>query len=107
MRAPVWSAVPEFLVQILKDAGKVASDSNTNVFVVGGFVRDLLLGGSNLDLDLVAVGHGIAFTKALGKQLNAKVLVHEKFGTATVFLSNELKIDVATARKEHYPHPAA
>lgn len=107
LRIEDWSAVPEFVVDLLKDAGKTASERKVNVFVVGGFVRDLLLGVSNLDLDLVVEGDGIAFASALTEKFGGKVQTHEQFGTAIMVLPQGLKIDVASAREEYYARPAA
>ncbi|NOU10858.1 MAG: CCA tRNA nucleotidyltransferase, partial [Nitrospira sp.] len=70
-------------------------------------VRDLLLGIKNLDLDLVVEGDGIAFARTLGDMLQARVKVHERFGTAILMLPDGLKLDVATARTEYYEYPTA
>ncbi len=52
--------------------------------MVGGSVRDLLLGRPILDVDLVIEGNGIAFARALGRQTQSPVKAHQRFGTATV-----------------------
>ncbi|MEW6215719.1 MAG: hypothetical protein AB1478_11065, partial [Nitrospirota bacterium] len=75
-------------------------------YLVGGSVRDLLRGEENLDIDIVIEGDGISFAKAFGERLNAKVRPHQIFGTAKV-ITDELKLDVATARTEYYESPAA
>jgi len=102
-----WSTVPNHVIDLLKSIGERASQASINVFVVGGFVRDLLLGVKNLDLDLVVEGDGIAFARLLADQLKGSFFSFEKFGTASVVLPDHLKIDVATARKEFYARPAA
>ena len=53
--------LPHRLVALLEEAGQLADRSEVSLFVVGGCVRDLLLGIENLDLDLVVEGDGIAF----------------------------------------------
>ena len=78
-----------------------------SAYVVGGFVRDLLRGHPNFDLDLVVEGDGLKFARALAEVLHARVKVHERFGTATVILSDGFKLDIATARTEWYEYPAA
>jgi len=83
----------------------VASRSNMPVYLVGGFVRDLILGVKNLDLDIVVEGDGISFAQELAGCLNAKLTRHRRFGTATVIAKSH-KIDIATARREFYPAPA-
>jgi len=94
-------------LEILKAAGRVADQLNMNVYVVGGFVRDLLLRRENLDIDLVVEGDGIQFARALGKKFSAKVKTHKKFGTSVIIFPDGFKIDVATARWEYYEYPAA
>jgi len=95
------------VIILLQTVGEVADDLGFNVFVVGGFVRDLLLKKINMDLDIVVEGDGITFARKLADVLLARVRVHERFGTATLVLNNELKLDVATARLEYYEYPAA
>jgi tRNA nucleotidyltransferase (CCA-adding enzyme) len=92
---------------ILKDIGNVAEKMGYNVYVVGGFVRDLLLNRKNEDIDIVVEGDGILFAKKYAKHANARIHPHEKFGTAVVIFPDDFKIDVATARTEHYASPAA
>ena len=70
--------------------------------LVGGAVRDLLLGERRGDLDVVLEGDAIAVARSLGGELVA----HERFGTASVQLDG-LTIDLATARAESYPAPGA
>jgi len=92
---------------LLKTIGEVADELKVNAFVVGGFVRDLLLKKNNMDLDVVVEGDGIAFAKELTGQLSGRVRVHERFGTATLIMPDGLKLDIATARLEYYEYPAA
>lgn len=92
---------------LLQQIGTVAEGLGFHAFVVGGFVRDLLLHIKNLDLDIVVEGDGIHFAKELAKKLQASVRAHPKFGTATVILPDGMRIDVATARLEYYEYPAA
>lgn len=99
--------VPAFLQDLLHQAGEVADQEGLNVYAVGGFVRDLMLGVENLDLDLVVEGDGIHYAEVLAKLLDARVRSHQKFGTAVIILKNEFKLDVATSRSEYYTRPAA
>ncbi|MBI2251471.1 MAG: CBS domain-containing protein [Armatimonadetes bacterium] len=98
--------LPYFIQKILKHCGKIADKLNLNVYAVGGFVRDLLLGVENLDIDLVVEGDGIFYAQELAKSLKAKIKTHEKFKTALIFLKN-FKIDIASSRIEFYTRPAA
>ena len=72
------------------------------VYLVGGAVRDLLLGRGRADIDLVVEGDAATFAARFG----AEVIAHDRFGTAKVkFAGHEL--DVASARSETYSHPGA
>jgi len=97
---------PEEVYRILVLAGKVAEEMGANAYLVGGSVRDLLLGQANLDIDLVIEGDGIRFAKELAERLRAKIRSHHRFGTANIILDS-LKVDIATARTEYYESPAA
>ncbi len=92
-------------IELLKIAGKTANELGFKVFIVGGFVRDLLLRYQNLDIDLVVEGNGIKFAQVFAKRVGAKVKTHEKFNTAILIFEDGLRIDVATARHEHYRSP--
>src|SRR5690348_4510145 len=72
------------------------------VHLVGGAVRDLLLGGRPLDLDLVVEGDPAPIAAALG----GDVRVHDRFGTSTVSLDG-FTYDLARSRRETYAHPGA
>lgn len=97
---------PEEVYRILLLAGKVAEEMGANAYLVGGSVRDLLLGQANLDIDLVIEGDGIRFAKELAERLKAKMRSHHRFGTANITMDS-LKLDIATARTEYYESPAA
>ena len=99
--------LPAPLVSLLHEAGELAEQHRVRVYAVGGFVRDLLLGVTNLDVDLVVEGNGIAFARTFARKRQARVTVHERFGTAVVTLEDGFKFDVATARTEYYDSPAA
>ena len=95
------------LLQQLETIAEIGDRAEMSVYVVGGFARDLLLGISNQDLDLVIEGDGIDFAQMLAEVLSARVKSHVKFGTSVVILPDESRVDVATARLEYYTHPAA
>lgn len=99
--------LPERVLRLLRQAGALADRLDMPVFVVGGFVRDLLLDRPNLDVDVVVEGDGLAFARALARELDARVKVHERFGTAIVLLPDGFKLDIATARTEYYEFPTA
>jgi tRNA nucleotidyltransferase (CCA-adding enzyme) len=122
--------LPKEIQDLIYLASEISAKKNMPAYLVGGFVRDLILGVKNLDLDIVVEGDGISFAQDLASHLNAKLIRHRRFGTATViakshinpvrdrsslgdrklalahFVSNGVKIDIATARREFYPAPA-
>ena len=71
-------------------------------YVVGGAVRDLLLGRDRADLDLVVIGDAATLAARLG----AEPVEHERFATAAVELEGH-EVDIAAARTETYPHPGS
>jgi tRNA nucleotidyltransferase (CCA-adding enzyme) len=77
-------------------------DGESGVFVVGGAVRDLLLGGSPYDLDLVVEGDPAAIIA----RLDGDAVIHDRFGTSTVTVDG-FSYDIARARRETYPRPGA
>ncbi len=98
--------LPKEIQNLISLADGLAYSNNMAVYLVGGFVRDLILGVKNLDLDIVVEGDGIKFAEVLSQKLNVGLIRHRRFGTATVILKRHLKVDIATARREYYPQPA-
>lgn len=76
------------------------------VYLVGGPVRDILLGATIKDLDFVVEGDATAVAGELADELGGRVVTHAQFGTATVVLE-DCQVDLVTARQEVYPHPGA
>jgi tRNA nucleotidyltransferase (CCA-adding enzyme) len=95
------------LFNMLRTIGEVADELGYGAYVVGGFVRDLVLYRVDEDIDIVIEGDGIAFAKKYAKLEGARIHTHEKFGTAVIIFADGYKIDVASARLEYYKFPAA
>ncbi|MFA4854469.1 MAG: hypothetical protein WC616_03865 [Candidatus Omnitrophota bacterium] len=95
--------LPREIKELISSAGKVSKETGMPAYLVGGFLRDLLLGVKNFDLDIAVEGNGILFAGKLAKKLKSGIRVHERFGTATLILKGRLKVDIATTRKERYP----
>lgn len=93
-------------MNIIEIVGKIADKLKIPAYIVGGPVRDKLLGISNCDLDFVVEGDGIKFAEALNKKLKGRLTAYKAFGTATIKLKGK-RIDIVTSRKETYTHPAA
>ena len=88
--------------KVFKAIAKVANSNNERAFVIGGFVRDLILGRPCKDIDVVTEGSGINLAKATAKELGVKqVSVFKNFGTA-MFRCGDLEVEFVGARKESY-----
>jgi len=92
----------EALARAYPELEAVRAVAEAPVYLVGGAVRDLLLGRGRTDMDLVVEGDAVALAARLG----AEITEHERFGTAKVQLDGH-EVDVASARSESYPQPGA
>jgi len=112
VRHQMEEALPPNLHNLLIQARDVANSMGSSLYIVGGFVRDLLLETPTLDLDLVVEGDAIAMAQRLGEQLGVRVRSHARFGTAKVILSDDRPpdlpptLDFVTARTEFYERPS-
>ena len=90
------------ILSIILSAGELGQKENIEVYVVGGFVRDLIMKNTINDIDIMVVGDGIAFAEKLASKLGIKKIVpFKKFGTA-IIPNKKLPIEIATARTEKY-----
>src|SRR3954452_5192396 len=99
-------AQSERLRPVLEAAPQVEA-GQSGVSLVGGTVRDLLLGEPGFDVDLAVEGDGQAFARALAAELGGRATTHDAFGTAVVEYGDGEHADVVTARRERYESPAA
>jgi tRNA nucleotidyltransferase (CCA-adding enzyme) len=74
------------------------------LYLVGGSVRDLLLGRSHLDVDLVVEGDVTSLAEEVAAAVGARPVIHRRFGTASL-RSPDVRLDLAQARDEHYDRP--
>lgn len=81
--------------------GRLADQTGTEIYVIGGFVRDLFLNRVSKDIDIVVVGNGIDFAQKAAALLKTKVTVFKNFGTA-MLRYDDLEIEFVGARKESY-----
>lgn len=86
---------------IFKKLSKLAEETNNEIYVIGGFVRDIFLNRPSKDIDILVIGNGIKFAEAAGKVLHTKVSVFKNFGTA-MLRDGDLEIEFVGARKESY-----
>jgi tRNA nucleotidyltransferase (CCA-adding enzyme) len=111
------SGLPPRLLDWLRQAGASAEELGYRLYAVGGFVRDLILGVPNFDIDLVVEGDAIQLAQRLAERLGGHVRSHRRFGTAKWIVPDELRargngplpasLDFVTARTEFYEHPTA
>jgi tRNA nucleotidyltransferase/poly(A) polymerase len=90
---------------LLDQIKRIGSKNNTKIYLVGGPLRDKLLGKKTKDLDIVVEKKINDIGKDLANYLGAKFQFYRDFNTGTIVLNNQ-HIDIAQARKEIYPHPA-
>jgi tRNA nucleotidyltransferase (CCA-adding enzyme) len=121
------SALPPARLALLKNIAEIAQEQRTAIYIVGGFVRDLLLNRPSLDFDIVVEGDAIELAQAVQEDFGGRITMHRRFGTAKWFLeplSNHgqsttahllitnrsqlpASLDFITARREFYTHPTA
>lgn len=83
--------------------GEAGAELNSPVYLVGGYVRDRLLGRQTKDIDIVCVGSGIALAEKLASKLTPKprLVVYRRFGTA-MLKKGDMELEFVGARKESY-----
>jgi len=87
---------------VFKTISTIAGECNIDTYVIGGFVRDLLLSRESKDIDIVVIGSGIEIARKVAKKLgNLKVTTFKNFGTAMIKY-HDLEIEFVGARKESY-----
>lgn len=88
--------------QIFTTISEVAAEKSTSAFVIGGFVRDLILNRPSKDIDVVVLGSGLEMAEHVANKLGIKkVAYYKNFGTAA-FVFDDLEIEFVGARKESY-----
>lgn len=86
---------------------EIAAEKDLHPFLVGGPVRDLILGRSAIDLDLALEEGGSTLARALAKRVEGRVRSFPQFLTYKVVATRFPEIDIATTRKERYRQPGA
>lgn len=90
--------------KLLGQIGKAAQKLNVPCYLIGGFVRDKIIGRNTKDADIVCVGDGIALAHEVAALFQPKLKVNffKNFGTAQIKLSNGFEVEFVGARKESY-----
>uniref|UniRef100_F4CDU9 Polynucleotide adenylyltransferase/metal dependent phosphohydrolase n=1 Tax=Sphingobacterium sp. (strain 21) TaxID=743722 RepID=F4CDU9_SPHS2 len=87
---------------VFETLSNLANQYNTEIYVIGGYVRDRLMKRPfKNDIDILVIGSGIEFAEKVGKHLNTKVSVFKNFGTA-MLRYDQIDIEFVGARKESY-----
>jgi tRNA nucleotidyltransferase (CCA-adding enzyme) len=120
------AALPPVRLSLLKAVVAMAADQHMAVYIVGGFVRDLLLDRPGYDFDLVVEGDALSLGRSLARKHGGRIVTHGRFGTAKWFilkvkpeLAESLdqagsspadlpdSLDLISARTEFYDYPTA
>ncbi len=123
MRSRLEQFLPAPVLEMVRHISQAAQELGVQIYFVGGLVRDILLGISNMDIDLVVEGDAIALAQRLASSFGGRVRTHARFGTAKWLLEDHFWqqfegqnhvsallpnfIDFVTARSEFYEHPTA
>lgn len=91
----------------LRWLGKIAAEEKTALYLVGGAIRDMVLGKRTRDLDLACEGSVKKVASRLSKELSTPFTHYQQFMTATLEGPEESRIDIAETRRETYPAPGA
>ncbi len=98
--------LPHQLLALVEYINGQAVKRGERIYLVGGVVRDLLLGYPNFDLDLVVEGDAVKLAQQVAETSQVKLLAHHRFSTAKLKYGDFI-LDLATARKEIYAKPGA
>ncbi len=107
--------LPAPVQRLLARIGSVSGETGQAAYLVGGFVRDALIGVPNLDIDILVEPDAQRLAAALAAAVGGEFKFEERFGTARVTLPEApsgglpplCRVDLATARQESYAHPGA
>ena len=102
-------SLPQDIQGLMQLICHVTDELDYKAYLVGGFVRDLLLGTPSKDLDVVVEGDGMLFAKIVSKRIgnNTRLLLHSEFGTARIVIDEDIHLDIAGSRREDYASPGA
>jgi len=106
LSSEIEKQLPAELVDFMRLAGEVAHRQGQSLYLVGGVVRDLLLGKPTFDLDLAVEGDAINLAQQLVQIKQGKMVTHPRFNTAKMQWG-KWSVDLATARSETYVRPGA
>ncbi len=94
-------------LRAIVEAVESLTDRTEGVYLVGGTVRDILLGEESFDVDIAVEGDAISFAYALARAIGGRATPHRRFGTSIVSYGDGERVDVVTTRTEFYDAPGA
>jgi len=97
---------PAAALEALDACRRICREQGVALYLVGGTVRDLVLGRQGYDLDLTLEADVAPVADGVAKATGGKAIVHRRFGTARVS-GRGFRLDLARARREGYPHPGS
>lgn len=113
LKKELETLIPANTLKALYLCSQAAETSGLKIYLIGGAVRDVIIGKNHFDTDITVEGNSVEFAQFLEKNL-PKVCkikeIHEKFGTAKIIFcidEEKIEIDLASTRKESYPYPAS
>lgn len=106
MKLRLENLVPDSFKDTVKKVQLIGQEHGYSVYLVGGFVRDVILGRRTVDIDIAVEGDAIKIARELQSLKPGKLTIFNDFLTAKIEWP-EFNLDLATARQEHYPHPGA
>lgn len=91
----------ELPLPIIHAVGDIADTAGARIYLVGGYVRDMLMGRTGNDIDFTVEGSGVEFAKIVAREFRTHPVIFERFGTAMVPVG-EFKLEFVGTRKEEY-----
>lgn len=107
MTGSLLDRLPQEILRLLRLVGSYADQRRVSCYLIGGVVRDLLLGRDNLDIDIVVESDAVEFCKPLAQRYQTALTVYPRFKTATLTWDHRFVVDFSSTRKETYPTPGA
>lgn len=113
--AKLVKVLPHKHMEIIRIVSEIAVEQKFSIYVVGGFVRDLMLDHPSMDFDIVVEGDAVELAKIVAAEHGGRITIHKRFGTAKWYMEKSdfqekdipEFIDFITARMEFYAHPTA
>ncbi len=107
IKSKIEAAFPSKAFTLVREVGLKSGAMGARSYLVGGTVRDIMIGRSHIDIDIMVEGDAIKIGKAIAKDTGAAIVVYKSFGTCTLTFKDSSKIDLAMARRETYKRPGA